>query len=302
MLDERVFANRPDVECRVYGHYSLQCDLALARLLPHVRRFAADSLHRAVNVEAIAEMSNLAELSLGIFELDNLSVLEQLPSGLVRLSLGQTRSKKPDVSSLARFASLKELYIEGHSKGLDAIGELRDLEDLTLRSITMPDIEFLTSLPKLWSLDIKLGGTTNLGALGGMATIRYLELWQIRGLSDIGVVGDMPGLQNLFLQSLPQVKRLPSVDGLQSLRRLVLQNMKGITDLGPLERAPALRDFGWFEANGKQAVDVLPVLRNPSVQRVAAYFGSEKKNAEFARMRVEYGKTEFVWGDPFDYG
>ena len=50
----------------------------------------------------------------------------------------------------------------------------------------------LLPLTRLLSLDIKLGGTTNLGLLPRIGRLRYLELWLIRGLADIGPVGDMP--------------------------------------------------------------------------------------------------------------
>src|SRR5262245_28830544 len=51
LLNECFFAARPDVELRVYGHYSTECDLSFARRMTNVRRFAADCLRRARNVE-----------------------------------------------------------------------------------------------------------------------------------------------------------------------------------------------------------------------------------------------------------
>jgi hypothetical protein len=47
LLNECFFAARPDVELRVYGHYSTECDLAFAHRVANVRRFAADCLMRA---------------------------------------------------------------------------------------------------------------------------------------------------------------------------------------------------------------------------------------------------------------
>jgi hypothetical protein len=290
-LNESVFEKRPDVECRVYGHYTSECDLSFTQHIPHVRRFAADSLRTATNVEALAKLRDLESLSLGIYEMESFEVLQALPSGLHRLSLSDTRSKKPDLAPLARFKSLRTVYLEGHTKNIEVLSELRSLEDVTLRSTTTADLSFLTPLVNIWSLDIKLGGTTNLGAIAGLTGIKYLELWQIRGLTDIGVISDLPGLQNLFLQSLPHIKTLPSLDRSARLRRVVLENMKGITDLSSLEHAPALEDFGYVGARGKDPSLLLPVLRNKAVSRVWAGFGSEKKNKEFARLRENFGKA-----------
>jgi hypothetical protein len=133
LLNELFFARRPDVELRVYGHYSVECDLAFARRMVNVRRFAADCLIRAKNVGAIADIPELDSLSLGIFELQDFDVLDGVPANLRTLSLGATRSKKPRLDALGRLTSLKTLYIEGQSNGIEAIGQLRALEDLTLR-------------------------------------------------------------------------------------------------------------------------------------------------------------------------
>jgi len=40
-----------------------------------------------------------------------------------------------------------------------------------------------------------------LPAIADKESIKYLELWQIRGLGDIGVVSLLSGLQFLFVQS-----------------------------------------------------------------------------------------------------
>src|SRR5215471_7908623 len=63
LLNDRFFSVRPDVELRVYGHYSTECDLSFAGRMTRVRRFAADCLMRARNVEAIADMPHLEALS-----------------------------------------------------------------------------------------------------------------------------------------------------------------------------------------------------------------------------------------------
>ena len=94
---------------------------------------------------------------------------------------------------------MKTLYIEGQSNGIEVIGQLRGLEDVTLRSIATADLRYLSPLERLWSLDIKLGGIRSFDGIEGRDTIKYLELWQIRELEDANVVALLPGLQNVFL-------------------------------------------------------------------------------------------------------
>ena len=301
LLNDRFFSVRPDVELRVYGHYGTECDLSFAKRMTNVRRFAADCLMRARNVEAVAGMPRLESLSLGIFELTDFGVLNAVSPALTTLRLSATRSKKPRLDAVRRFTSLKVVYLEGQSNGIEVLGELGQLEDLTLRSITTPDLRYLAPLERLWSLDIKLGGIRSFAGLEGKASIKHLELWQIRDLKDAEVVRSLPGLQNVFLQSLPHIQALPRLDTSQALRRVVLQNLKGFGDFAALERAPVLEEFALVEGMRQQPEQLAPVLRNPSVRAVSALFGSDRKNEAFAHLRDAHGKRDWNYGTPFEY-
>jgi len=292
---------RPDVELRVYGHYSTECDLTFARLLTNVRRFSADCLMRASGIEAIAEISGLESLSLGIFELKDFSVLERISSKLTTLRLSATRSKRPSLTPLSKFRSLRVLYLEGQSKNIEVVSELSDLEDVTLRSITTDDLTYLERLTRLWSLDIKLGGIRGFKGIEGKKSIKYLELWQVRDLHDIDFAGTLPSLQNLFLQSLPHVSALPQLRESAALRRVVIENLKGLRDFTALEGATGLEEFALVQGNNQTPLELLPVLKNPRVQRMSAYFGSDRKNREFEKLREQYGKAELARFEPFEY-
>ena len=121
-----------------------------------------------------------------------------------------------------------KVYIEGQQNGIGVLADLQELKDVTLRSISTPDIEYIAKLLRLWSLDIKLGGIQSLSAISGKESIKYLELWQIRALSDIGVVSSLNGLQYLFLQALRNVSRIPDLSALTNLRRIHFEKMKGL--------------------------------------------------------------------------
>jgi hypothetical protein len=64
------------------------------------------------------------------------------------------------------------------------------------------------------------------------------SLWQIRTFEAIEDLGDFPGFQHLFLQSLPLVTRFPDMSRSANLRRIELMNMKGLRDFTSIERAP----------------------------------------------------------------
>ena len=299
-IDAEICASRPDITIRVYGHYGTTCDLSLVRWLPGVRRFEVD-VHNVERLDELERLHRLEHLGLAVFEASDLSILSKITDALTSLEIGATRSKRPDMAPLARFRDLRTLYVEGQSKNIEAIAELTELEDLTLRSVTTPDLRYVRPLTKLWSLDIKLGGIRSLAGAVGKASIKYLELWQIRTFEAIEELGDFPGLQHLFLQSLPLVTRFPDMSRSANLRRIELMNMKGLRDFSSIEPLPGLKEFSLFEGQPQQPEDLIPVLRNDNLERVGAWFGSHHRDERFLELLSEYGKQLWTEHEPFSF-
>lgn len=294
LLNECFFKVRPDVELRVYGFYGKTCDLAFLAKMGSVQRLAVDRLTKATNVECIARLPNLERLSVGIYELESFDFLRDLNVDLLtHLGLGATFSKKPRLRFIERFSSLQNLYLEGQCKDIEVINSLAHLRDLTLRSITVPSLAFLRGLPELWSLDIKLGGTKNLDALPYLMGIKYLELWQVKGLSDLTPIGEMGELQFLFLQALRNVERLPSLSRLSALRRIYLENMKGLKDLSSLVTAPVLEELIHVSAHRAEPQQYADLLANGTLKRMLVGFGNARKSEELLAMMRSAGVHEY---------
>lgn len=86
-----------------------------------------------------------------------------------------------------------------------------------------------------------------------------------------------------------------------NLRRVVIENMKGLTDFTALESAPALEEFVLMDGRKQSPQQLLPVLNNPNVRRVSAYFVSLRNYSAFLQMREKYGKEEMNRWDTFEY-
>jgi|HubBroStandDraft_6_1064221.scaffolds.fasta_scaffold68276_2 hypothetical protein len=300
LLNQNLFATRPDVQLRVYGFYTSTCDLSFVAKMSNVRRFSADCLMQAVGIEHLSALQNLEELSVGIFNLDSFDFLTTIPRSIRDLSLAATKSKKPRLDVLRHFQSLRKLYLEGQQNGIEVIAHLPELEDITLRSIRTSGVEYLSKLPRLWSVDIKLGGIQDLSAIAGKESIKYLELWQIRGLSDISVVSSLIGLQYLFLQALRNVDTIPDLSRLTKLRKIVLDNMKGLKDVSAIGMAPALEEFLHIAAQGFSVKEYWDLLDKPSLKQALIGFCSQSKNEKFADLirqsgRSQYRRVEFVF-------
>lgn len=246
--------DHPQVMIRAYAYDGSISDLDFLRWFPETKRFAVD-----------------------VYRMDNFDGLKYLPENLESLVLGATHTRI-SMRPLERFKELRRLYVEGHTKDLDAVGQLTSLVDLTLRSIKLPNLEILRPLEQLEALDLKLGGTTNLEPLSSIGRLKYVELWQIRGFADLTPVSELTTLEYLFLQSLRRVETLPDLSRLINLGCVWIETMKGLTDLAPLTTAPALEDVGLIDM-GHLPVDALaPLLNCPQLKTVCVGLGSDRKN------------------------
>lgn len=300
LLNEDLFALRSDVQLRVYGFYSSTCDLSFVKEMKNVRRFSADCLMTAVGIEHLAALENLEELHVGVFSLQNFDFLSSLSSGLKSLTLGPTKSKKPHLKGLSRFRTLRKLCLAGQQSGIVTVADLHGLEQISLRAISTPGLEYVSSLPCLWSLDILLGGIRNLSAISGKKSIKYLELCRIRELSDISVISSLVGLQCLDLRELRNVTDIPDLSRLTKLRKVVLDNMKGLKGVSAIGKAPALQEFLHIAAQGFLPKPYWDLINKPSLRQANIGFCSKRKNEEFESLvrqsgRSQYQRAEFVF-------
>jgi hypothetical protein len=272
------FRPYPDMTLRAYGSYDHSIvDFEFLRFFPTLRRFGADALWDS---------------------LTSLDGLRHLPTDVDELAIGATRSKL-DLAILARFPELRWLFIEGQTKHLEVISGLEKLDDLTLRSITMPDLSLLQPLRRLRSLDLKLGGTRDLGLLPRIGELRYLELWMIRGLVDVSAVAQIASLRALFLQALRQVETLPDFREATDLRRIRLETMKGLRDLSPLATAPALEGVELIDMRPLRPQDLVPLIGLPRLKAVTPGLGSHRKNeAAAAMLGLPFVTEPFDWTTP----
>jgi hypothetical protein len=219
-----------------------------------------------------------AIFSVDLWSLMNLGGLRAIRE-LESFSFGETKTKRHSLGFLSRFPKLRKLYIEGHAKDINVVSELEHLEQLTLRCVTLPDLKLLTSLSKLRSVKILLGGTTNLDALRHLPQLRHLELTWIRGLEDLSILGKLHWLETLHLQALRNVKRLPSFRDLKGLRVVCLDTMKGLSDVQAIADAPALEKLTLCNLPKLEPRSLRCFVGHPTLREFGAHLGSFKRNA-----------------------
>lgn len=253
----QLLEDHPNVTLRAYGGQNNTLrDLEFLRWFPRLRRFAADLL-----------------------DVNGIAGLRHLPEDLELLHLGQTR-RPISLEPLRQFPGLRRLFLEHHTKDLSAIMQLTKLQSLTLRSITLRDLQLLRPLARLRALDLKLGATHDLTLLPHVGRLEYVELWSVRGLDDLSAISGVETLETLFLQALPRVAALPDMSRLDRLRRIHLESMKGVNDLTPLLTAKALEQVVLLDLPRLSPDHFRPLTRHPSLREATVGLSSRTRTRD----------------------
>ncbi len=226
----------------------------------------------------------------------DLALLRNLPQDLESLVLdAETDRPKVGMDALRRFRDLRRLSLAGPCKGLDALGDLRNLRELGLPKVGADTCAFLSNLKELEHLYLGRGSLSDLTVVGTLPRLRLLSLFELRRLSDVSPLSDCHTLQWLDLDTLPGVSGLPSLA--ESLLVLKLESLPSLVDFARVSSASALELFLFVSSKKPAAVpaDFEPVLRLPSLRHVKAAFGITRLNEEFDRLASQYGKG---WNAP----
>lgn len=266
-----VLEQRPSVELRAYdSHIGKFSDVAFLRFFPFLRR-----------------------LSLDVWSVTDLSGLDAIDD-LLTFSLGATK-KAFSLRLLKRFKSLRGLLLERQHKDFEVVSELSQLQGLGLRSMTLPNLAILSAFPELRHFELKLGGTRDLTGLAVAKRLRYIELWLIRGLTDVNVLGEVTSLEALFLQALKHVTELPSFVRLKSLRHVYLEQMKGLCDLSAVAQAPQLQDLTIVDMPHLSAAAFNAIAQHPTLEYFSAGLGTTRLNIEAAAIMNRPKPPKPVW-------
>lgn len=262
-------------EVRFYGHYSSSFDFNTLSKIPNVKSLYVDCLTKADNVKSIEELQNLQKLSLGVYELNETEILN-LPNlkGISELVIGDTKTKAFNLEYLKDYNNLKLLVIAGHSKNIEAVGELSNLEYLSFNSVKKVAIPFVNRLKKLKTLKFLLGGRENIQEIEEN-DIENLEIVWVRGFNDIRNIGNFRKLKTLLIEDNIQLQTVDFEKELPRLKDLKILNCKTLSSLTGLENLPSLHQLRIYKTN----VDFEKVInqRMPKNLKVFAFYTTKQK-------------------------
>ena len=208
------------------------------------------------------------------FEISDLSPLLQCRK-LEAIHIGGSR-KQIDLSALSELKALKHVSIQCKTKDYTPLFEMTQLENLVIRSMPIELACELHRLNQLKNLRLHLGGCkSGTAELPGLPSLKYLELWQVKGLKQIEFTGKCPKLHMLFLDRIKHLTDLSFLASLPALKHLhiegsplgdqinagknVLKGIKGLT------ATPKMNPHGRDEfGSAQQRMDYRATLFKPS--------------------------------------
>lgn len=243
-LNELCLKYDENFSVRFFGHYLEHFDCKTLLKIPNVKALWLDCMREVSHIEALTELQHLRRLSLGIFELKETEIFQASNfKNLKELIIGDTRTKSLNLKYLENFRDLNSLVISGHSKNIEVIGELTNIETLSLNSSSKVPVGFVNKLRKLKSLHFILGGRENLDEISENE-IETLEIVRVRGFNSFHNISNFKKLKHLIIEDQIQLQEFHFPEELLSMEDLKLINcktLKSLTGINKLKNLKQLR-------------------------------------------------------------
>ncbi len=164
------------------------------------------------------------------------------------------------------------------------MGELSDLEFLSLNSIKKTPVDFVNRLKKLKTLKFILGGRENIQEIEENE-IENLELVWVRGFNDLSNISNFKNLKTLLVEDniqLPKIHFDKEFKGLSDLKILNCKTLESVTGLDRLTALEQLRI-------AKTAIEFDNFIKQefPKSLRTLAFYTYKKKIDDKIRATLD---------------
>ena len=232
-----------NLSIRFYGHRPSVFDCVQLAKIPEVRNLCIDCLDSAKNLNHLSKLHKLNSLSLGIYNLEEAEILglENLMN-LKELIITDTKTKALNLDYLRHFKNLKSLTIYGHTKNIEAIGQLIELESLSLNSVKKAPLHFINKLKNLKTLNFLLGSRENLNEIENNG-IENLNIVWVRGFNDLSCISKFLKLKTLKIGDEIQLQKVQFDNVFPDLTDLKILNCKTLDTIIGLNNLPQLNSL-----------------------------------------------------------
>ncbi|HET9160268.1 MAG TPA: hypothetical protein VFN88_06625, partial [Caulobacteraceae bacterium] len=189
------------VEVRFFAHRGGAFDATVLRKLPHVANLSLDTLTRIDQPQVVGELEHLKRLRFGVYLIDDTGIVSQIGvERLNRLGLAENKKRNFDLAPLARAKALTHLFVQGHSRNIEAVGGLTELADLSLSGFpSKHDLAFANRVAGLRRLFLILGSRNSIEEFDHAKLERLRIVW-VKTLAALGPLGRFPRLREFVLE------------------------------------------------------------------------------------------------------
>jgi hypothetical protein len=175
---------------------------------------------------------------------------------------------------------LESLWIGTKLYDLEVIGELKRLKDLTLRdNKQVADWSFLAGCESLERVEFMNLGFKNVDIVSKLIQLplRMLKLSDMRSLTDINAVTQLPHLETLDLDCLKGIQSLPDFSSMKSLKVLRLADMHSLEDVSGAYQIPNLEEVKVIDGRKLKPESFRGFQNHPTLKYFSCGFGTTMK-------------------------
>ena len=284
------------IEVRFFAHGRGGFDAAILKHLRDVQRLSLDTLMEIRNEACLGELEHLRRLHFAVYRFTDRAFLARLGnlSQLTHLTIGENAKRDLDLAPLTAAKQLKQLFLVGQHRGIEALADLPQLKHLGLsKTAKQQRLGFVSSIARLRSLFLILGGRTSIDEIHH-AGLEDLKIIWVRGLESLDDLTRFPSLHRLQIEDQLQLRTIDLA--CPQLEDLILHNCKNLERLDGLRDLTQLRCFQ--VSRTKLDLDALLEYPWPPSLRVCSLSAGSRQWNEAARARLnargyrDYAKPE----------
>ncbi|SFB98678.1 internalin A [Algibacter lectus] len=219
--------------------YSFKLDVSSLKQVSSIRRLGLSD-HIGLNSEGI----------LGFYAFKDLNSLSF-----------EHPSVKLDFSN---FKKLETLYFK-YNKGVANLGTLKELKDLLIFSLNVPNCEILSELTALEMLRLTRGNFTTLKGIENLKRVTRIDVAYNSKLTDAKALAVLPSLEKLHIEKCKLLTDFSFLKGNTSIKELFIDSLDSLEFVSTM---PNLEKINfWFCKDG----NMKPLLESKSLKQINFY-------------------------------
>ncbi len=178
----------------------------------------------------------------------------------------ENKNIKPDFSKLTQLDNLCFKY----HKGIKNLSSLKNLKDLLIFSLNMPNCEILSELLSLEKLRLTRGSFNSLQGIENLKNIKKLKVTYNTKLNDAKALISLPELENLHIEKCKNLTDFSFLKGNPYIKELFIDTLNSLDFIPTMPNLEKIKFWNCIDGN------MQPLLESKNLKEI--YFYPNKKH------------------------